>query len=133
MSPGSMKALGLSLIVLGVVIFFAMPFVIIYYGPVGTGLVFVFTAVVAVGAVLFGRGNVQSRPGFVPPPEFDVDSGIRGDMRPEPDSGMGEGYCPSCGAPLSPGDSFCGVCGKRLRWPGSAPPAWSSWQYPSRL
>ena len=116
MSPGSMKALGLSLMVLGFVIFIAMPFAIIWFGPVWTGLVFVFTAVVAVGAVLFGRGNAMSRPGFVPPPEFDVDTGIKGDIAPEPAVGSGEGYCPGCGAPLSPGDSFCGVCGRRLRW-----------------
>ncbi len=117
MKPESMRTAGLCLIVLGVVIFFAMPFVIIQYGPAGTGLVFVFTAVVAIGAVLFGRGNLLMRPGFVPPPEFDVDTGMSGDIRPEPSSGSGQGYCPGCGAPLSPGDSFCGVCGRRLRWP----------------
>lgn len=130
MSPGSMKALGLSLMILGMVIFLAMPFVIIYYGPIGTGLVFVFTAVVAIGAVLFGRGNVQSRPGFVPPPESDVDTGLKEDIKPEPDPGTGYGYCPNCGAPLSAGDTFCGVCGRRLRWPSSAQSASSSWRYP---
>ena len=83
MSPSSMKALGLSLMVLGFVIFIAMPFAIIWFGPVWTGLVFVFTAVVAVGAVLFGRGNAMFRPGFVPPPEFDVDTGMKGDIAPE--------------------------------------------------
>ena len=41
---------------------------------------------------------------------------LSGDIAPEPAVGSGEGYCPGCGAPLSPGDSFCGVCGRRLRW-----------------
>ena len=27
-------------------------------------------------------------------------------------------YCPNCGAPLSVRDTYCGVCGRRLRWPG---------------
>ena len=30
------------------------------------------------------------------------------------DNGMSAGYCPYCGAPLSPGFVFCGVCGRRL-------------------
>ena len=30
------------------------------------------------------------------------------------DDGMSSGYCPYCGAPLSPGFLFCGVCGRRV-------------------
>lgn len=36
--------------------------------------------------------------------------------KPPSDDGMSAGYCPYCGAPLSPGFVFCGVCGRRLRW-----------------
>lgn len=30
------------------------------------------------------------------------------------EGGMSAGYCPYCGAPLSPGFVFCGVCGRRI-------------------
>ena len=116
MSPGSMKALGLILMILGMVVFFAMPFMIIYHGPVWTGLVFVFTFVVAAGAVLFGRGNVDSRPKWDQVPQQSAEPVVTDLPKPEPDPGEGNGYCPNCGAPLSVTDTYCGVCGRRLRW-----------------
>ena len=116
MSPGSMKALGLILMILGMVVFLAMPFMIIYHGPVWTGLVFVFTSVMAAGAVLFGRGNVDSRSAAIPDPPKAAEQVVTDLPKPESDPGEGNGYCPNCGAPLSIKDTYCGVCGRRLRW-----------------
>ncbi len=35
----------------------------------------------------------------------------------EDEPGAGE-YCPECGSPIGPEDSFCRVCGRRLRGAG---------------
>lgn len=109
----AMKTVGICMIVLAVAVFFAIPFMIIYYGPVWSGLVFVFVALMACGAVIIGRASIRKLPD-----EFTEERHVEPEkpkgMEPEVMSGIGSGYCANCGSPLSPGDVFCGVCGKRL-------------------
>ena len=77
------------------------------------GLVFVFVALMACGAVIVGRASIRKLPD-----EFTEERHVETEkpkgMEPEVMSGIGSGYCANCGSPLSPGDVFCGVCGKRL-------------------
>ena len=105
----AMKTVGICMIVLAVAVFFAIPFMIIYYGPVW----FVFVALMACGAVIVGRASIRKLPD-----EFTEERHVEPEkpkgMEPEVMSGIGSGYCANCGSPLSPGDVFCGVCGKRL-------------------
>ena len=68
------------------------------------------------GAVLFGRGNVDSRSTAIPDSPKAAEPVVTDLPKPEPDPGEGNGYCPNCGAPLSVKDTYCGVCGRRLRW-----------------
>ena len=129
----AMKTAGMCMIVLAVAIFFAIPFMIINYGPVWSGLVFAFVALMACGAVLIGRANIRRLPD-----EFKEEERVEPErpigMEPEVMSGIGCGYCSKCGSPLSPGDIYCGVCGRRLRsWASSeGTPAGSSSAYPWR-
>ena len=77
------------------------------------GLVFVFVALMACGAVIVGRASIRKLPD-----EFTEERHVEPEkpkgMEPEVMSGIGSGYCANCGSPLSPGDVFCSVCGKRL-------------------
>lgn len=58
---------------------------------------------VAIGVALSRAHPAQSA---CQPPQFDLPA-------PSP-SNQECGHCPSCGAPIEPGSTFCGGCGKRL-------------------
>ena len=100
----------------GVALFFAMPVLIVYHGPYWTFSVFPSILMISAGLVLVNRGG-----GRVPEGKAPEEVQETGSQREEPSApsgqGYGNGYCPGCGAPLSVGDVYCGVCGRRLRCP----------------
>ena len=110
---------GICMMAVGMSLFLAMPFFIIRYGPAFAGLVFVNILLVACGAVLFGRSDSPGAPSAEPPAPVAEREPVRvadipREMEPDVVSGFGCGFCSNCGSPLSPGDTFCGVCGRRL-------------------
>ena len=115
MGPRARMLAGILVMILGIALFFSSVMVIVRYGPLGIVMVFVGMFVMAGGAILLSRsgsapvGPVASDMS-APMPEREAPL----NMEPEVMTGIGSGYCANCGAPLSPGDTFCGVCGKRL-------------------
>lgn len=113
------RVVGILMMVVGLIAFFGSAFAIAAFGPWAISLVFVGMGLVAFGSVLaFNIGaapapQADDGPGAEPEPEEGMPDG------PVERQGFGCGYCPNCGAPLSAGDSFCGVCGRRVRWGSS--------------
>lgn len=89
----AMKTAGICMIVLAVAVFFAIPFMIIYYGPVWSGLVFVFVALMACGAVIVGRASIRKLPD-----EFTEERHVE----PRSRRGWNPRSCPASGADTAP-------------------------------
>lgn len=110
----AVRLLGGAIIGVGFVLFFSMPLLILSFSPYWALMTFPSTLMIAVGVVLFKNGSGMTEQDFLPEQVFEIPSQEYMGAIPS-DSGNGSGYCPGCGSPLSYGDSFCGVCGRRLR------------------
>lgn len=106
------RPVGAVFLALAVMFFVVMVYGIVAWHPLYALTVFVWLGLAASGFLLI----------FRPPSRTVRPKEVRGAMDdpivPETKDGFGEGYCPKCGAPLTEGDRFCGVCGRRLRWTG---------------
>ena len=110
----SVRVVGGIIVVVGFVLFISMPILVMSYSPYCALTVFFSILMIAVGSVLFKTGGGVTKQDFLTEQVFEVPS--REDPHVVPsDSGYGNGYCPGCGSPLSHGDQYCGVCGRRLR------------------
>lgn len=107
------KVLGTLLIVAAFIVMFTIPWGIMAFGPFWAFSIFLFLILGAAGGILMAGGSAKV------PVEKPVEESPARDEGIEPvdRGGFGSGYCPSCGSPIKDGDMFCGVCGRRFRWP----------------
>lgn len=106
------------MLAVGFLLFMSMPFMIIAYGYPFIMIIPVAMILISIGVVLMSStDHIVQKPSFTrtePVEPSEPPGETFQDDVPEPYSGFGFGYCPNCGSPLSAGDMFCGVCGKRL-------------------
>lgn len=105
------RPVGAVFVVVGVAMFVLMVYGIVNWSAMWALSIFVFLGCVATGLTLMMAPRTV-KPDIVP--EIPVQNPPR-----EERGGTGFGYCPECGSPLNDGDRHCGVCGRRLRCPGS--------------
>ena len=109
MTPRTVHAFGIGIIIFAFIMFLIMVFAIVAWGPVALTMMVVIMGMFVGGALLMSYGATSED---VPQPGMFEKSPFCNE--PEEHTGTGNGYCPGCGSPLSIGDTFCGVCGKRL-------------------
>ena len=109
MNKRTIHAFGIGLLVFAFALFFFMVFAIVLWGPIAISILAVVMGMFVSGALLASYGNSDSKI-----PEQTVPEENPFVNEPKVRNGTGNGYCPECGSPLSEGDTYCGVCGRKL-------------------
>lgn len=109
MKENTVHAFGMGLIIFAFFLFFFMVYALIAWGPKSLVIMAVVMGMFVGGGLLMSYGTSDETDYVPDAPEenpFVNEPKIR--------NGTGNGYCPGCGSPISEGDTFCGVCGRRF-------------------
>lgn len=105
-------ALGVFMVVMSVAIFVIMIYGMVTVSGMFAFLMFLWLALVSTGVVLINNGFPSNKVGSAQDSKpTEMPGNESGHIA---SYGNGNGYCPGCGSPLNPTDSYCGVCGRKL-------------------